>query len=143
MRVSSNFNRRKSRNVNCSLNAETVAQLLQQDVDRRNCPPHKDSGIKVSSGKMTPVSPTRALNRTSHVCRFLTRMFEMLVRDVKIEVGTAFPKAYDQTLAKIHTWIIRKTVGGGRKVTSEKHLIVRKTVGGGRRRHQKCLVIRW
>ena len=57
-------------------------------------------------------SLTRAINRMVHVCNFVCRIFiNLLNSDEKKELKACLSEAYPETLARIHTWMVKKSVG--------------------------------
>ncbi|CAD7929110.1 unnamed protein product [Amoebophrya sp. A120] len=83
----------------------TAGGMLDNEVARGSKPP-KDS-ILDGQG---PVSPARAINRSTHVCMFITKILEELEKDKSATMKTACSNAYEPTLCTIHGWFVRNSV---------------------------------
>lgn len=82
-----------------------VRTLLISDVERGNKPPNDK--VVDKKGK---VSPSRAVNRTTHVCMFLTEIFAGLNKNPEASLYTTVSEAYEATLVTIHSFVVKNSV---------------------------------
>ncbi|CAD7924653.1 unnamed protein product [Amoebophrya sp. A25] len=87
-------------------NIPKAGAMLENEKQRGSIPPSNDSLLDGKGG----VSPVRALNRASHVCMFITGIFEELIASSSVTLTAACTQAYERTLAQIHGWIVKKSV---------------------------------
>lgn len=85
-----------------------VNELLQEEFTKGNLPT-KDKPLE----KKHATSPIRALNRATHVCMMVCRLFEELLlhqSDPKMELSSILKQVYPGTLGRIHPWLVKKGV---------------------------------
>lgn len=66
---------------------------------------------KMTDDESKQPSVTRAINRMCHVVELLYVLFGKLAEDHALEVSKGLKAVYPDTLAKIHGWFIKKSVG--------------------------------
>ena len=59
---------------------------------------------------MGKCSSVRAVNRSTHVCVFLTALFEEIMKNPDKELKACLNTAYEPTLQRIHKFIVRNSV---------------------------------